>query len=141
MLLYEHMSMCSYEGGYKMDNKYCCETIRVHKDIVIEVQSKIIEENMTEKLSRFFKAISDPTRMKILYALKFHELCVCDISIILNMSQSAISHQLKTLKDNQLVKSRKEGKTRFYSLDDQHVHDIFELSLTHLKENKHEENL
>ena len=124
-----------------MENKYCCETISVHKDTVIEVQSKIIEENMTERLSRFFKAISDPTRMKILFALKFHELCVCDISIILNMSQSAISHQLKTLKDNKLVKSRKEGKTRFYSLDDKHVHDIFDLSLTHLKEDKHEENL
>lgn len=124
-----------------MENKYLCETISVHKDTVIEVQSKIIESGMTEKLSRFFKAISDPTRMKILFALKFHELCVCDISVILNMTQSAISHQLKTLKDNQLVKMRKDGKTRFYSLADEHVHEIFDLSLTHLKEAHNEDIL
>lgn len=124
-----------------MENKYMCEETIVHQDVVKDVQSQIINENMSDKLSKFFKAIADPTRMKILYALKFNELCVCDISIILNMSQSAISHQLKTLKENDLVRSRKEGKTRFYRLADEHVHHIFEVSLAHLMEEHDEKDL
>ena len=113
----------------------------VHEDTVQEVQDSIINEDFSEKMSRFFKAIADPTRMKILYALKKHELCVCDISVILNMTQSAISHQLKTLKDVDLVRSRKEGKTRFYRLADNHVHLIFEQALNHLMEEHDEENV
>jgi ArsR family transcriptional regulator len=124
-----------------MVNKYTCDALTIHEDVIKDVQAQIINENMSEKLSKFFKAIADPTRMKILYALRFNELCVCDISIILNMNQSAISHQLKTLKENNLVKSRKDGKTRFYQLADQHVHDLFALSLTHLLEDHHEKDL
>jgi len=124
-----------------MKEQYTCDTVFVHEDTVKEVQSEIISKDFSETLSRFFKAIADPTRMKILYALKKHELCVCDISVILNMTQSAISHQLKFLKDVDLVRTRRDGKTRFYRLADDHVHLIFEQALSHLMEEHHEENL
>ncbi len=122
-------------------NHYVCETVYVHEDTIKEVQEEILNEPLNDKISRFFKAISDPTRMKILYALKRHELCVCDISVILDMTQSAISHQLKTLRDVDLVRTRRDGKTIFYRLADDHVHLIFDQAIKHLKENHDEKNL
>jgi ArsR family transcriptional regulator len=120
---------------------YICETIFIHEDKVKEVQENIIKTNDIDKVSKLFKAISDPTRIKILYALKFNELCVCDISVILNMSQSSISHQLKTLKDVDLVRSRKDGKTRFYRLADEHVHQLFIQAIEHVNEDHYEKDI
>ena len=113
---------------------YSCETKHIHLDTVKEVQKNMIKDNQLEKVSQLFKIISDPTRIKMLYVLEKHELCVCDISVILNMTQSAISHQLKTLKDANLVKNRRDGKTIFYQLADEHVHLIFNQALTHINE-------
>ena len=113
---------------------YTCDTICIHEDTIEEVKKNIINNDDLEKVSRIFKAISDPTRIKILYALKSHELCVCDISVILDMTQSAISHQLKVLKDVDLVRTRKDGKTRFYKLADEHVHILFSQAFDHVNE-------
>jgi ArsR family transcriptional regulator len=113
---------------------YTCDTICIHEDTIKEVRNNMLKEDDLEKISRIFKAISDPTRIKILYALKAHELCVCDISVILNMTQSAISHQLKVLKDEDLVRTRKDGKTRFYKLADEHVHTLFSQAFDHVNE-------
>lgn len=111
-----------------------CEAVIIHPEKIKEVQKHLLIEDDLFKLSNLFKVISDPTRIKILYAIEKQELCVCDISVILNMTQSAISHQLKTLKMAGLVKSRKEGKTVFYQLADAHVQTLFRQSLDHIKE-------
>ena len=120
---------------------YTCDTICIHEDTIEEVKKNIINNDDLEKVSRIFKAISDPTRIKILYALKSHELCVCDISVILDMTQSAISHQLKVLKDVDLVRTRKDGKTRFYKLADEHVHTLFSQAFDHVNEWVYEKNI
>jgi ArsR family transcriptional regulator len=83
-------------------------------------------------LAEMFKQLGDPTRMKILYALLQTELCVCDISALLGMTSSAISHQLKQLRDTRVVKTRREGKVIFYSLDDDHIRAIIKLSYEHI---------
>jgi len=111
-----------------------CEAIIIHEEAIKEVQKHILKEDELYKVSQLFKTISDPTRIRILFALEKTELCVCDISIILNMTQSAISHQLKTLKDANLVSNRRDGKTIFYKLADEHVHAIFNQALTHINE-------
>lgn len=91
------------------------------------------EEKMID-LSEFFKIFGDSTRIKIIYALSKKEICVYDLSQILNMSQSAISHQLRILRNAKLVKQRKDGRQVFYSLDDYHVQHIFEAGLDHISE-------
>ncbi len=90
-------------------------------------------ENITQ-LSDFFKVMGDTTRLQLLITLQSKELCVSDLSKSLNMTLSAISHQLKILKMAHLVKSRKEGKIVYYSLDDDHIHDVLEKSIEHIKE-------
>ncbi len=114
-----------------------CEAIIIHEDKIKEVQKHLLDQHKLEGVSMIFKLLSDPTRIKILYALEKQELCVCDLSIVLDMTQSAVSHQLKLLRMNQLVRHRKEGKTVFYSLDDEHVHLIFNQALAHVSEVKH----
>lgn len=95
-----------------------------------------LSSEIVNDLANIFKTIGDPTRIKILYALKERELCVCDLSELLNMSSSAISHQLRVLRDNKLVKFRKEGRSVYYSLDDEHVLCLFGQGLNHVMENK-----
>ena len=111
-----------------------CEAIIIHEDKVKEVKKRILEDDELNDMSMIFKLLSDPTRIKILYALEKQELCVCDLSIVLEMTQSAVSHQLKLLRIHKLVHHRKEGKTVFYSLDDDHVHLIFNQALAHVRE-------
>jgi len=113
---------------------YTCETISIHEDAIQEVQKHILKDNKLNKVSNLFKVLSDPTRIKILFALEKHELCVCDICVALNMTQSAISHQLKTLRDADLVRTRREGKTIFYTVADAHVHLIFNQAIDHVEE-------
>ncbi len=120
---------------------YNCDSIFIHEDKIKEVQKDIIMNNDIELVSKLFKAISDPTRIKMLYALKTHELCVCDISVILDLSQSLISHQLKVLKEVDLVRVRKDGKTRFYRLADEHVHQLFMQAIDHVREHEDEKNI
>ena len=105
----------------------CCEEHIVHTDAVMA-------EEITIAASDFFKAFSDKTRLRILAALVSTELCVCDIASLLNMSQSAISHQLRFLKQARLVKSRKNGKTVYYALCDDHIQTILAQGIAHVQE-------
>jgi ArsR family transcriptional regulator len=111
-----------------------CDCEVIHADIVNEVKARMPYEEDIYDLSDFFKVLGDSTRMKIIWALDESEMCVCDIAVLLNMTKSAISHQLRALRNANLVKFRKEGKTVFYSLKDQHVRDIYEIGMEHIKE-------
>lgn len=104
------------------------------------IKEKMLDEEVFYEISDLFKLFSDSTRIKILWALSIKELCVCDIADSLGMTQSAISHQLRLLKQSKLVKFRKEGKIVYYSLDDEHVHSIFEQGLKHVGHTKKGEN-
>jgi len=115
-----------------MDNMQVCETTCIHEDIVNRVKDKLPDDETIYKLSEFFKVFGDKTRVKIVSALIDSEMCVCDIAYLLNMSQSAISHQLRVLKNSNLVKNRKEGKVVYYSLDDEHVKDIIAQGIVHI---------
>ena len=111
-----------------------CNCNVIHEEIVNRVKAKMpMEENLYD-LAELFKVFGDSTRIKILWALDEAEMCVCDIAVLLNMTQSAISHQLRVLKQARLVKYRKDGKIVFYSLEDEHIKQIFEQGLTHINE-------
>ena len=111
-----------------------CECNVSHEDVVKRVKEKMPEEVNLYDLAEFFKVFGDSTRIKILSGLFESEMCVCDIAFLLNMTQSAISHQLRVLKQARLVKYRKEGKVVYYSLDDDHVKGIIDQGLIHLNE-------
>lgn len=116
-------------------NQYeCCETITVHSDLLAIVNEKMPKEEELYDLAELFKVFGDSTRIRILYVLFEAEVCVCDLAAALNMTQSAISHQLKILKQNRLVKSRREGKSIFYSLADAHVRTIIAQGMNHITE-------
>lgn len=112
-----------------------CDCDVIHADIVDTVRKKMPDENELINLSDFFKVLGDSTRAKIMWALDESEMCVCDLAVLLNMTKSAISHQLSALKRANLVKYRKEGKIVFYSLSDEHVKEIFEKGMDHIREN------
>ena len=112
----------------------CCEVNCIHQDIIQEVKSKLPAEETLYDLAELFKVFGDSTRIKILCALFESEMCVCDIATLLNMTQSAISHQLRVLKTNKLVNNRKVGKVVYYSLDDAHIKHIFDQGLAHITE-------
>ena len=111
-----------------------CETKCVHHDLVDDVLSKMPNGKNLDKVSELFKVFGDLTRTKILAALFEHELCVCDICNVVDMNKSAVSHQLRVLRDNNLVKFRKVGKEVFYSLADNHVVMIYKMALEHVCE-------
>lgn len=113
---------------------YECDVEVIHNDILEEVKQQMPEDNDIYDLSDFFKVLGDSTRAKIMWALDLHEMCVCDLAILLNMTKSAISHQLSTLRENNLVKYRRDGKMVYYSLSDYHVKEIFERGMEHIKE-------
>ena len=106
----------------------------IHVDNVDKVRNKIPDETDIYNLADFFKVLGDSTRAKIISALDISEMCVCDLAVLLNMTKSAISHQLRALRQANLVKQRREGKVVFYSLSDDHVKSVFELGLEHIKE-------
>jgi len=111
-----------------------CDCNVIHEDIVEKVRENIPQEEILYDLAELFKSFGDTTRIKILYALFASEMCVCDIAFLLKMTQSAISHQLRVLKQARLVKFRKEGKVVYYSLDDEHIKHIFDQGLLHISE-------
>lgn len=111
-----------------------CSSNVVHEEIVARIKEEMPREENLYDLAELFKVFGDTTRVKILYALFAAEMCVCDIAALLNMSQSAISHQLRVLKQARLVKFRRQGKVVYYSLDDDHVKQIFDQGLTHINE-------
>ena len=109
----------------------CCE---VHENLLQIVNETILEENELYDLAELFKVFGDSTRIRILFVLFEAEVCVCDLAKALNMTQSAISHQLRILKQNKLVKSRRDGKSIFYSLADEHVRTIIDQGREHIEE-------
>ena len=120
-----------------MEDRYnveCCDCIHAHEEIVERVRQELPDEDTLYDLSELFRIFGDSTRIRILYVLFEAEMCVCDIAALLGMTQSAISHQLRALKNARLVKSRREGKTVFYSLADDHVKTIIDQGIEHVKE-------
>lgn len=111
-----------------------CEYIHAHEAIINKVNEQMPEEDKLYDLADFFKIFADSTRIKMLYVLMCSEMCVCDLAQVLNMTQSAISHQLRTLKQMNLVRNRRDGKTVFYSLADSHIKTILSQGLDHIEE-------
>ncbi len=109
-----------------------CECNVIHQDILRRVQAAMPLEEKLYDLADLFKALGDSTRARILWGLLQEEMCVCDIAALLEMSQSAISHQLRVLKQARIVKNRRDGKTVFYSLDDEHVKQLLSQGFAHV---------
>jgi DNA-binding transcriptional ArsR family regulator len=122
------------EMGEKRPDTLTCDCTAIHEDSVNRVREKMPDEENLYDLAELFKVFGDSTRIKILCALAESDLCVCDIAALFNMTQSAISHQLRVLKQARLVKYRKEGKIVYYSLADEHVKQIFGQGLAHINE-------
>ena len=113
----------------------CGDAVEVHENLLKIVNETMPEETELYDLAELFKVFGDSTRIRILFVLFEAEVCVCDLAQVLQMTQSAISHQLKILKQNKLVKSRREGKSIFYSLADDHVRTIIAQGCDHIEEN------
>lgn len=118
----------------KPDKELVCESHELHAELLKIVDEKMPPEEDLYDLADVFKVFGDSTRIRILFVLSEAEVCVCDLAETLNMTQSAISHQLKILKQSKLIKNRREGKSIFYSLADEHVKEILEIGLEHVTE-------
>nr|WP_276327720.1 metalloregulator ArsR/SmtB family transcription factor [Dehalobacterium formicoaceticum] len=116
----------------KVNKVESCTCNIIHEDVVAQAKENMPQEEILIDLAELFKIFGDSTRIKIICALFTSEMCVCDIAALLEMNQSAISHQLRILKQARLVKYRREGKVVYYSLDDEHVQRIFDCGLVHL---------
>lgn len=116
------------------DELECCDCYQPHDTLVQKVNEQMPEEEELYDLAELFKVFGDSTRIRILFVLFQSEVCVCDLAETLNMTQSAISHQLRILKQSRLVKSRREGKSVFYSLADGHVRTIIAQGREHIEE-------
>lgn len=111
-----------------------CETLCVHEAAVAQARSKMPDEGLLGELGDFFKTFGDSTRIRIVSALISGELCVCDIAAALDMSVSAVSHQLRVLRQAKIVRTRRDGKQIHYSIEDEHVGILFTVALEHLRE-------
>jgi len=118
------------------DKNTVCDCDVIHTDVVNDTREKLLEDTSVYELADFFKVFGDSTRIKILWALDKNEMCVCDLAFLLDMTKSAVSHQLKVLRSSKLVKCRREGKNAFYCLADDHVRDILEKGLEHINESR-----
>ncbi len=110
-----------------------CEILCIHEDTVKSLKNRLLDKSTVLGLADIFKALGDQTRVQIIFALSMQELCVCDLAALLEMSQSAISHQLRVLRNLRIVKFRKEGKIVYYSIDDNHIVNLFTEGLEHVK--------
>lgn len=134
------MSMCSDDDARMRASADdaasldACEGVCVHQDRVDRVRSSFLDDATADGLAEIFSLLGDRTRVRILHALSLGELCVCDIAAVLNVSASAVSHQLRLLRTAKLVRARKEGKNVFYALDDGHVHSLLSQGLEHVLE-------
>ena len=115
-------------------NDIRCDCEVIHQEAVEKAKETMLAPDTYEDLACLLKHFGDPTRLKILYVLRNQELCVCDLAALLNLTKSAISHQLKALKLAKLVRSRRDGQIIFYTLNDEHVQDILEIALAHISE-------
>ena len=118
--------------------KYGCDCSIIDEEKVARVRAKLPPTEALFDVAEFFKVFGDSTRTRILFALKHADLCVCDLAVLLDMTHSAISHQLKVLKKNRLVKSSRSGKLVYYSLDDDHILHIFNEALHHINEERND---
>ena len=112
----------------------CCDTEEIHEELLKIVDETMPDETELDSLAELFKVFGDPTRIRILFVLFETEVCVCDLARALNMTQSAVSHQLRILKQSRLVKNRREGKTVYYSLADGHIQNIISQGMEHIME-------
>lgn len=119
---------------HNIKNAPSCECEEIHSDIVEKRREEMPDESTLYDLSDFFKVLGDSTRISILFAIDGEPMCVCDIASLLGMTKFAVSHQLKILRQSDLVSYRKSGKNVFYTLKDDHVRDIIEKALEHIKE-------
>lgn len=117
-------------------NEYNCDCNAIHESVVKDIRKGMLSDKVINEVASFFKIVGDPTRTKILSILDKNELCVCDIANLLNMTKSSISHQLKTLKEAGIVKCNRVGKEVYYTLDDEHVSEVFEVALYHIGHKK-----
>ena len=124
----------SSKSAYAQPRPTASDCRPIHSKIIRQVQSQMLTGAQLAELAGFFQLFSDSSRVKILWALKNHEMCVCDLAVLLQMTKSAISHKLKLLRAAKLIKSRKTGRHIFYSLDDEHVHALIGLAREHLSE-------
>lgn len=113
-----------------------CDDNYIHKDMLSIVKSKMPDENNMLEIAELFKAFGDQTRAKIISALSIGELCVCDLAELLSMTSSAISHQLRVLRQARMIKSRRAGKSVYYRLDDEHISSIFLMAFAHISEGR-----
>ncbi|MGN0333811.1 MAG: ArsR/SmtB family transcription factor [Lachnospiraceae bacterium] len=112
----------------------CCDVTCIHSDMIRKVKDLMPDDGLLSDLADFYKVFGDATRVKILCVLLESEMCVCDLAELLGMTQSAISHQLRILKQMKLVKNRREGKTVYYSLADGHIQTIISQGMEHIQE-------
>ena len=131
----DHVKVMEIRKGTEIVNEVC-DCAVVHQDIVELVRGRLLSEENYYDLADIFKVFGDSTRVRILSALDVHEMCVCDLANVLSMTKSAVSHQLRILRTNNLVSARRDGKNMFYSLADDHIQSIFELALEHLNEDR-----
>lgn len=110
-----------------------CDCTAIDEAAVLDIRKNMISDDEISNLSNLFKVLGDPTRAKIVMALDNREVCVCDLSVALNMTKSAVSHQLAVLKANNIVKARRDGKHIYYSFDDEHITTIIEIADEHIK--------
>ena len=115
-------------------NEICCDCGAIHEENISYVREAISSDDQLNAMSKLFKVFGDGTRINILAALNCHEMCVCDLGVLMHMTKSAVSHQLKVLRDNNLVKFEKKGKHAYYSLADDHVKKILDVALEHINE-------
>lgn len=118
----------------KLHSDEVCEFPMIHETTVHKVKALMLSQKTSVQLAELFKIFGDPTRVKLLHALKCSEMCVCDLAATLSMTHSAISHQLRVLKSYNLVSSRKEGKVVYYTLADDHVMKLLTIGLEHINE-------
>ena len=133
LFMLQHMNM--YSGDKRKASprkKDTCEIFCINRKKVDAVRKVMQTDGVVKKLAQTFKVLGDPTRTRILYALSQDELCVCDIACLLAKTQSAVSHQLRILRNLDLVKFRKEGKIAYYSLNDRHIQNLFAAGLEHV---------
>lgn len=117
----------------KTEDKIVCSGNFVEEEVLSKIKKELDEENGIHSLAKIYKALGDPSRLKIVYVLSKSPLCVCDIATLLDMTQSSISHHLRILRDLNLVKYKREGKLVIYSLDDDHVLRLLEEGIEHTK--------
>ena len=128
--------MTDFGGGMekKESNDALCSVTVIHEDVPENVRNGLTEEKHLRRMAEMFKVMNDPTRLRIINALLLAEMCVCDIAALMDMTQPTISHHLKVLRQNELIRYRRDGKVVYYSLDDGHIGVLFQNALDHAME-------